>query len=652
MGVASVLRSAVGRSARAARQRATTATAGLAVISLTLLAVGSVPAALFGVGLLIVVVARTAAADAPEGRRTALRLIVGLAPAIVLVGAVHDLLAIRPPAAVSGAALAIAWAVTSRTLGAAAARAVPGRSELRDVTLRMTAIGGVTAFVAGAMVRLVAPGVSSVERLAWTLGEEDNAHVMGVARELLADGPRGAGLADQFGTSFMSLPLMLAEILGGLPEAAIDPRLGAISAFTVSTLIVILLAGLSMASLAALPHHVHRSAPTPPPSASVSVIGAVGVALAATLGMSLLIVLPMRTGFLTFVWGITLVLVGSATAASVPPDADRRIRTVLLAVLTALTVLLLSSWPFILPALGGILLVPFTWIRWGRLSISTRRHPRRWATGVVAAVLAMSVVATMFSQWGPAAEVLSYGREILLVSASGIAADDLLRRGAFVATVVALGLLLSSRGRSASAGLIVAVIGPVVGALALYGALRVAAAILTDGELNYSGIKLLYGTVVLAAVLGLLSLLSQLGRAGTVSNIGAASVVGLLLVLSPTARLITDWWPRTEPNAPPHAVAAIDMIEQTTPNLPIRCLPAPGTRITDGSRLAAYWCARWMEDAFNEGRFQGHRDELLLAEGETFGPIVEDILANSPSEYLFSARMTLGPGWFAWDGRS
>jgi len=516
----------------------------------------------------------------------------------------------------------------------------------------MLAVGGVTAFVAGAMARLLLPGVGRAERLAWTLAEEDNAHVMGVARELLADGPRGAGLADQFGTAFMSLPLLIAELFGGVPDAALDPRLGAISAFTVSTLVVIVLAGLAMATLAALPHHVHRSGTSPLSKWGVSVSAAGGVVLATVIGMSLLVVLPMRTGFLTFVWGITLVLLGAAFAAAVPSDADPVTRTVLLVTLAALAVLLLSSWPFILPALGGVLLVPATWIRWKDLAASARRRPGRWAAGAVGALTMTSALVLVFSRWGPAAEVVSYGRNILLFVASGIAADDVLRSGAFVSAAIALGLLLAMRGRTSSSGLVVAVMGPLVGALALYGALRLAASVLTDGELNYSGIKLLYGTVVLAAVLGLFSLLSQIGRAGTVPTAGAVAMIGALMLMSPTARLITDWWPRTAPTAATHATAAVEMIEQTTPNLPIRCLPSQGTRVTDGSRWAAYWCARWMEDAFNEGRYQGHRDALLQAEGETFGPLVDEILASSPSEYLFSARMTVGPGWFGWDGRS
>jgi hypothetical protein len=57
-----------------------------------------------------------------------------------------------------------------------------------------------------------------------------------------------------------------------------------------------------------------------------------------------------------------------------------------------------------------------------------------------------------------------------------------------------------------------------------------------------------------------------------------------------------------------------------------------------------------MEDAFNEGRFQGHRDELLTAEGETFEETVRSIEERSMSEYLFARRFTMGPGWFGWNG--
>lgn len=613
---------------------------------------GDRASAVTGAALLVATAARLSGGRAEPLSRTAISMVVGIGPAIIIVAAVQNVAAIRMSSSVAGAALLGAWTLSSRTLGAAATGTIRGPGAFRDIWGRILAVTIVTAFVGGAMARLLFPSTSTVQRLAWILGEEDNAHVVGVARELLADGPRGAGLADQFGTAFMSLPLLLAEFVGGLPAAESDVRLQAISAFTVSTLVVILLAGLAMATLAALPHHVHRAGSGPVPGLGHTIVASIGTGAATAVGMSLLVVLPMRTGFLTFVWGITLVLIGASTAAAVPPNANTVTRIVLLGVLFSLAVLLLSSWPFILPALAGLFLIPLSWVRWSGVIASVRRHPGLSVIGALATLAASGVTIGLFSRWGPTAEVLSYGTNILLAQASGIAADDLMRHTAFASWVVAAVLLVAFRHSTSTWSLVLSVTGPVLGALALYGVLRLAAMILTGGELNYAGVKLLYGVVVLASILGLLAVLSQVSRFSLLPSVAATFLALSILSLSPTAALITDWWERTDLGAPPHAVAAISMIGQTSPNLPIRCLPAPGTRITDGSRWAAYWCARWMEDAFNEGRFQGFRDELLRAEGETFAPLVEDIVESSPTEYLFSARMTLGPGWFGWDGKS
>jgi hypothetical protein len=57
-----------------------------------------------------------------------------------------------------------------------------------------------------------------------------------------------------------------------------------------------------------------------------------------------------------------------------------------------------------------------------------------------------------------------------------------------------------------------------------------------------------------------------------------------------------------------------------------------------------------MEDAFNEGRFNGRRFELLNAPGPTFEDTVARIESENQSEYLFAYRMTTGRGWFGWEG--
>ena len=601
------------------------------------------------VPFLIIAAVGAATSGATRGRR-ALQVIVGLAPSIVVVGAAQDLIGRELPAPVIALALAGTWSWAARVLGGPVARTVQGRGALRDVTLRMLAVGAVTAGMAGAMVRLLLPDSTAVERLSWILGEEDNAHVVGVAREVLTEGPRGAALADQFGSAFANVPLLLTRVTGGLPAADQDPRLQAVALFTVSTLVVILLSGLAMALLASLPHHVHRRSTDRSISLTTSLLGAAGTTVAAAIGMSLLVVLPMRTGFLTFVWGLALVILGAAVAAVLPPSAPTRTRAVLLVHLLGLVVLLLSSWPFVLPALGALFLIPLAWIRWGAVAASVRRNRGRWAAGASVAILLLAGLAVLFREWGPAAEVLSYGVEILTASASGIGADDIMRRAAFAAIGVAAVAVVTSTRTSAALPLMVAILGPLAGVGLLYLGLRAAAALLTGGELNYAGIKLLFGIIVLASILSLLTILSQAATRGAVATAGATALVALLVWVSPTAALFTDWWARTDLGAPPHVRATVDAIGRTNAELPIRCLPAPGTVVTGTSRLAAYMCVRWMEDAFNEGRFQGHRDDLLTAEGETFEATVLRIEQESMSEYLFAHRFTMGPGWFGWNG--
>ncbi|MGA1078398.1 MAG: hypothetical protein ACO3VG_05440, partial [Nitriliruptoraceae bacterium] len=99
-----------------------------------------------------------------------------------------------------------------------------------------------------------------------------------------------------------------------------------------------------------------------------------------------------------------------------------------------------------------------------------------------------------------------------------------------------------------------------------------------------------------------------------------------------------------------HALAMVEAIERTTPDLPVRCRPARGTVVTDTSRWAAYFCVRWVEDALNDDRRSAFRDRLLFAPEGTFDPIVAE--AEAEGLYGFAYVMPLGPGWFGWDGRS
>lgn len=616
----------------------------------SLLPLAGRPLALLSLPTLAVAVSLLAATPSRPVDRTLLSVLLGLAPAVVIVGATHDLFGLLPHPSISALQLFGAWSVIACTLGTAIAGRVGTRAASLDVWMRVGASLAVTGYIAGALFRLLLSAHSTAERLTWAIWEEDNAHVIGVAREVITHGPRGGRLAEQYGTGFVNLPLLLVRLFGGPAEAEIDPRLQAITAFTVSTIVVILLAGLSMAVISALPRHVHGGNRIERTGLTNTATSSLAVAIATLISFSLLVVLPMRTGFLTFVWGLTLVLLGAAFLMATPSDSSPVVRSVMMVFLAALTVLLLSVWPFITPAMAPILLTPLLWIRWSRIVASFRRNRAR-ALGVLAVGLVAALSVTYwFANWGPAAEVLSYGRDILLIEASEIFADETVQRGSMVAmSSGALLSLLLLRHRS-RAIVLLGLAGPVVGAGVLYLGLRIASGVLTGGELNYSGIKLLYGIVTLAVTLGLLTTIAQASRLGVVGALGALVLVTYIHQSSATAALHGEWWDRTLLGEFAHVEATLDAIRQTTPDVPIRCLPSPGTVVTDTSRWAAFTCVRWMEDAFNEDRFHAHRFDLLRAEGETFESVIEEILESSASRYLFSYRFTMGPGWFGWTG--
>jgi hypothetical protein len=60
------------------------------------------------------------------------------------------------------------------------------------------------------------------------------------------------------------------------------------------------------------------------------------------------------------------------------------------------------------------------------------------------------------------------------------------------------------------------------------------------------------------------------------------------------------------------------VLQSGSPDLPIRCLPHRGARTTERARWAAYYCARWVEDAFNDDRFHGHRFTFLFTPQDDF----------------------------------
>lgn len=612
------------------------------------------PLALLWPALALIAVALPVRRVVEHAHQTALAMLVGFGPTLVILGATHDAFGVTVPAPVSAIALQILWTVSSLTAGRAVAARISDRSSAFDVWSRVAAVAAVSGLVISALGRLLLPRFGPAERLAWMLSEEDNAQIVGIAREILTEGPRGAVLAEQYGTGFVTLPLTLMRIAGGPLAVESDPRLQAITLFVVSTMVAAVIAGLAMALLSALPHHVHpgRAAPSSTSrrtTAASVLVCAASAAIASLIGFSLLLVLPMRTGFLTFVWGLALVLLGAALVAVTPRDASWAARTLLVVHLVATVLMLLSSWPFIAPALAPVLLVPLLWVDWQRALLAAKARPRRTLVMVTAITGALGLLTVWFLRWGPAAEVLSYGADILTVGGSGISADDLLPRAAILTFVLLIPAILLGSAPGTRAPQLLAIVGPVLGAGLLYLALRAAATLLTDGLLGYSGVKLFYGLTALGVVLGLTALASQAARAGLPAALVALLLLGGVHQLSPTASLHTEWRTSTLQQGALHAEATVEAIRPST-DLPIRCLPTPGTVVTDRTRWAAYFCARWMEDAFNAGRFDGRRFELLAADGPTFGPTIDRIVAEHESEYLFAYRMTMGRGWFGWDG--
>jgi hypothetical protein len=580
--------------------------------------------------------------------RALLAVTIALAPAVGLLALVHDVLPAHPGSVVSGAIGAISLAASIMLLGRPLAQRVAIELGLRRTVAIGLGVASAVSYHALAPMRLLTSGSGVVEQLAWILGEEDNAQIVGVAREVIIQGPAGAELSMQYGTGFMVLPTVLQRLLPAL-AADDDARLAAVSAFTLSVVLAILLLGLAMFLLATL---VPRSSERPGVGALLLVSVISGGAAAAALAIA--VVLPMRTGFLTLVWSIAWVgLVAAMTAA-----ASHRLTPVTRAFLAVqvlvLTLLVIRSWPFLIAAVLPSVALLLRSLPWPTIRSALRRW---WPVAVLAAagIIGAALPYLLDSAVG---EVLSYGREALTVGGSGIFADRAAVVGITLAVLTAVPMLLRHR-ESADGSRAIAVdrLGVVVGVpLAVWlswVALKVAAALLTGGELNYAGWKLFYAAVAVGAVVTLPSLagMSSVTRS-PLPRVAASAALGALIVTSVTVQTSADWWDRTAPQSPSHAVAAIEAVRASSVDLPIRCTPQPGAAATDGARWAAYYCVRWMEDAFNTERFHGHRFTFLNAEGPTFEGAVARARAEDPSRYTFAYPMTVGPGWFGWDGMS
>jgi hypothetical protein len=579
--------------------------------------------------------------------------VIGLGPALILLGALQEASGARLPVVPLRIVVLVAWWAASSTLGTSVIRAVRANGLTSEAWSRFAGSGVVTIAMGVAVARNLLPGADAVDRLSWIIGEEDNASFVGVAREVLSLGPAGGDLTRSFGAGYMNLPLAVLDLMGGHLEGEVDPRLQAITLFNVSTILVIVIAGLAMGLLVALssaPHLEQQAHLRERPAARL--IAALVSGGATAIGFSLLVVLPMRTGFLAFVWGVSLVLLASAVMAILPVHLFPAVRIVAALHVVSTAVLLLGTWPFIAAALAPLGILLLIWVPWSRAGGSVRRHPALASVLALASVGIMIVSTLRFMRSGPLASVLSVGREILTVGGSGITADAWIARGAALSSLALVIVLVLRAPEMLRFHLLLSTVGPIAAAAALYVALRIAAFALTEGVLNYSGVKLLYGVVTLASTIGLLALVAW---SPTLPKFGGPIVgvlVASLLVASPTARLIDSWWDRTDVGRLPHAEAAVASIEASSPDLPIRCTPLPGTPASAPARWAAYYCVRWMEDAFNEDRFHGHRFTFLEAESATFEAALQRAQSDDMSRYMFAYPMILGPGWFGWDGIS
>jgi hypothetical protein len=574
-------------------------------------------------------------------RDTPVAMVVGAAAALSMFAALHDVAPSNPPAIVSWLALAGLWATASAILGTRVAATARMRFGTRRIAAVLTGSSIATGLAAWGPARLLLPGRTPVEQLAWTLGEEDSAQIVGIAREMIMTGPGGGELAGIYGTGFMVVPVTFMRMLG-LPGGETDPRIIAIYAFTFSVVLAIAAIGLAMALLTLT---IGRATTRPGLISLVALV--VATALGSVAALSLAVFLPMQTGFLTLVWSMAWLAITASYVAARPKDAGFPFHAVVLLHVTASIYLVIRSWPFLLAATLPPLIIALAPLPWRSLVTVLRA---RWylPVGLIAGI-ALVVWRTLASSlFG---EVLSYGREALTIGASGIFADR--PAVALVATAVLISaavVLRSPTDRWSRASIVMGVPG------ALYVSwvgLKLAAAVLTDGELNYAGWKLFYATVAVGAIVGLAALAGSTVLDRRWSSGLAGTAVGLLLLTSSaTVQTYERWWDRTAPQSPPHAVAAIDAVRASSVDLPIRCTPQPGAAATDGARWAAYYCVRWMEDAFNTERFHGHRFTFLNADGPTFEEAVARARAEDPSRYTFAYPMTVGPGWFGWDGMS
>lgn len=579
-------------------------------------------------------------------RRTAAAVMFGAAPAAMTAGTVHDVLPTVLPTNVSRLVIVMLWVLAARTLGTTLAAGVRGPANIRLFLIRTTAVALASGWYLAGLLRQFLPGADLVTRLGFAILEEDNAHVIGVAREVATLGPRGGELAEIYGTGFIVLPDLLIRLFGGpLTGELSDPRQAAITTFTVSSMVVIVLLGLALWTIGTA---IPSTGEDPHPRRlATHIMAFAGTLLGAWIALAVIIVIPMRTSFLTFVWGLALLAIAIAIASAlpeVPRPTDHA--SVFLHVLAAAW-LLLGSWPFVVVGLvpiGG----------WMLMSLRIRRpmlSNRGSAVGlVVVAIVSLTALGSRWAQWGALAEVLSYGRTLLTLRASAIEADA----AAWLTLIGLLAIVLTGSvnrsgvqvrmQESSSARRVMLAIAP-VGALAfLYLGLVLAALALTDGELNYAGDKLRYAILALGLLLGAPVAARSSEQWSLPSQALLVSGLAAAIILSPTIGPDETWWDRSGPQRFLQAETVVTALRGSGPDVPLRCLPPPDLEADRLARRATYECIRFVEDAFNADRSAAFRFTFLDTQDSTFRDAVEVALTDRDFAGDIT-RMTMLGGW-------
>ena len=570
---------------------------------------------------------------------------VAVAPALAIATAVLQVLNRHLPRSVVVLLLVSAWAIVALTAG---------RSIGSGVVERVGAWRPLGA-VAGASVagwsfarhplRLLAGSAPPSERLMWLLDMEDNARFVGVARELLEGSPSGGRLASEFGTGFLAPALLLRSSWSDASSG--DPRLAAIDLVNLSVGLAILIVTLVVITVS-ITTMIRRTATNGGPLSAL--VDAVLAATVTMLAIWVAVAVPMRSGFLSFIWGVVWVCLAAALIASIP-SSDRLAAAALLLAWVASVSLMIDSWPFLLAgALPALLLVR------PRRDGAKILGPRRTALVLIGSAAVLAAVGSLLWDSQLRSVLESVGLAALTVEGTVITTDRWLRLLAITAVLGALIIGASGSSATTSAGRCRSAATTPAGAAAAVwaslAALHLLAWFVSDGETAYAGRKLLHGAVAVALVVALPMVVAWVGGTRLIVSLPIGATVAALVLTTHLRGLPDAWEEAVRVHVQPHALVVTEALSMTSPELPIRCLPPAGTPATPGARWAAYFCVNWVEDAFNEDRRDGFRMDLLLTEDATFDELIERMTSERQSDYLFAHRIVAGPGWAHWDGAS